>query len=403
MSKALVRDVAAQERPQLRAFVADEETRAVIGQVAGDLMITGAAIHNGTVRDAIEALGRQRSPRILIVDISASELPLSDIDELAEVCEPGVSVIAIGERNDVGLFRELVHHGITDYLVKPVTATLLQRALVQAVEGTAPHQRQSGRLGRIVAVLGARGGVGATMVATSLAWSIATGRHRRVVLFDLDLQFGSVALSLDLDPVNGLRDAVENPGRIDGLYLDRTLVRHSETLFVLGAEEPLDDVVRADRDAVGLLLQELQTKFHFVVVDLPRQVSVAAQQVLQSATNLVLVSDFSLAGMRDTMRIVQLMHALNVGCAVTVVVNKAGEYRAGEIPRGEFERGIGRSIDLVLPFDARRVCPAINSGRPVASAGGPVADLLRELADRICGNKVAARAGLLRRLLAGLR
>lgn len=403
MSRALARDGIAQERLQLRAFVADAETRAVIAQVAGDLMITGASIHNGTVRDAITVLGRERSPRILIVDISASELPLSDIDELAEVCEPGVSVIAIGERNDVGLFRELIHHGITDYLVKPVTATLLQRALVQAVEGQAPHQRQTGRLGRIVAVMGARGGVGATMVATSLAWSIATSRHRRVVLFDLDLQFGSVALALDLDPANGLRDAVENPSRIDGLYLDRTLVRHSDTLYVLGAEEPLDDVVRADRDAVGLLLQELQAKFHFVIVDLPRQISVATQQVLQSATNLVLVSDLSLAGMRDTLRIVQLMHALNVGCTVNVVINKGGEYRAGEIPKSEFERGIGRSVDLVLPFDARRVCAAINSGRPVASTSGPVAEQLRELAERICGNKAAGRTGLLKRLLAMVR
>lgn len=398
-TKAVAKDSTSQERLQLRAFVADDETRAVVEQVVGDLMIPAAAIHRGGVRDAIELLGRQRSPRVLVVDISTSDLPLSDINELAEVCEPGVSVVAVGDRNDVGLFRELVNNGISDYLVKPLTPSLLQRSLLAAVEGGGAHSRQTGRLGRIVAVLGCRGGVGATTIATSLAWAIASRRHRRVALFDLDVQFGSVALSMDLDPVHGLRDALENPGRIDSLYLDRSLVRHSDTLFVLSAEEGLDDLVRADRDAVGLLLHELQSKFHFVLVDLPRQLSPAVQQVLAAATNLVLVSDLSLAGMRDAMRINQLLQATNASCAVTVIANRVGEHRTGEIPRSEFERGIGRPIDFQLPFDARNVLPSVNSGRPVASGGGPVAALLRRIADELCGTKAPARGGLLRRVL----
>lgn len=397
-SKAVAKEAATQDRLQLRAFVADDETRAVVEKVVGELMIPAAAIHRGTVKDAIQLLGRQRSPRVLLVDISNSELPLSDIDELAEVCEPGVSVVTIGDRNDVGLFRELIHHGISDYLVKPLTPTLMQRSLLTAIEG-GTHSRQAGRLGRIVAVLGCRGGVGATTIATSLAWAIASRRHRRVALFDLDVQFGSVALSLDLDPVHGLRDALENAGRIDSLYLDRTLVRHSDTLFVLSAEEGLDDPVRADREAVGLLLHELQSKFHFVFVDLPRQLSPAVQQVLSTATNLVLVTDLSLAGMRDAMRVNQLLQATNASCAVTVIANRVGEHRAGEIPRAEFERGVGRPIDVLLPFDARHVLPAVNSGRPVASGGGPVAAQLRQLADELCGTKAPARGGLLRRLL----
>jgi pilus assembly protein CpaE len=392
--------VAGQERLQLRAFVADDETRAVVEQVVGDLMIPAAAIHRGRIEDAIQLLGRQRSPRVLLVDISACELPLSAVNELAEVCEPGVSVIAIGDRNDVGLFRELINHGISDYLVKPITPSLLQRSLLTVVEGGGQHNRQTGRLGRIVAVMGCRGGVGATTVATSLAWAIAARRHRRVVLFDLDVQFGSVALALDLDPVHGLRDALENPGRIDGLYLDRTLVRHSETLWVLSAEEALDDPVRPDRDAVGLLLHELQSKFHFTVVDLPRRMDPAVQQVLQTATNFVLVSDLSLAGMRDGMRVVQLLQATNASCPVTVVANRVGEFRTGEIPKAEFERGLGRSIDLVLPFDPKHVFPLVNAGRPAASGSGPTAAALCGLADQLCGAKSAGRGGLFAKLLA---
>jgi len=137
--------VAGQERLQLRAFVADDETRSVVEQVVGDLMIPAAAIHRGRIDDAIQLLGRQRSPRVLLVDISACELPLSAVNELAEVCEPGVSVIAIGDRNDVGLFRELINHGISDYLVKPITPSLLQRSLLTVVEGGGQHNRQTDR------------------------------------------------------------------------------------------------------------------------------------------------------------------------------------------------------------------------------------------------------------------
>ena len=156
--------------------------------------------------------------------------------ELAEVCEPGVTVIAIGDRNDVGLFRDLINSGVSDYLVKPVPPALLQKSLVGVVESAA-QGRQNPRMGRLIAVTGSRGGVGSTMLATNLAWSIANRHRRRVALVDLDLQFGTVALSLDLEPCHGLAEALEQPGRIDGLFIDRLMVQHSDTLFVLSGEE----------------------------------------------------------------------------------------------------------------------------------------------------------------------
>ena len=109
------------------------------------------------------------------------------------------------------------------------------------------------------------------MLATSVAWLIAHERRRRVALVDLDLQFGTVALSLDLEPSHGLREALENPNRIDGLFMDRVLVQHSERLFVLSAEESPDETLLLDYGAVELLMTELRNKFHYVVVDVPRQ------------------------------------------------------------------------------------------------------------------------------------
>lgn len=380
------------DRAQLRAFVTDDETRKVVEQVIGDLMIPGAVIQKGDVQAAIAVLGAQRSPRILLVDISGTDLPLSAVNQLAEVCEPGITVITIGDRNDVGLFRELISHGVSDYIVKPVTTALLQKSLLNSVEhGTAP--RQTSRLGRLVTVLGARGGVGTSMVASGLAWSIANHRRRRVALFDLDLHFGSIALGLDLDPCRGLREALENPSRIDGLYVERTLVKHSDTLFVLGAEEGLDELVFTDKEALAVLLTELRTKFHFVVADLPRTVSSASQQLLANTANLLVVTDLSLVGMRDTMRILQLMQGSNAACGITVVANRVGEYREGEIARGEFEKGIGRQIDVLLPFDRAAVFASMNAGKPVAAGKDKVALALQALAEQISGSAPRATAG----------
>ena len=391
----------AEHREQFLAFVGDTETFAVIDQVVGELMLPHASIRQGGVKEAVKHLGEQRSPRLLLIDVSGSDLPLSDINALADVCEPGVTVLAVGDRNDCGLFRDLLQHGVADYLVKPITPNLLQKAILAATEQTGVIKGNH-KLGKLVAVTGTRGGVGATTVAASVAWLIAHERRRRVALVDLDLQFGTVALSLDLEPSHGLREALENPNRIDGLFMDRVLIQHSERLFVLSAEESPDETLLLDYGAVELLMTELRNKFHYVIVDVPRSPNACTQQILQSATDLLLVTDLSLAGMRDTMRLIGMLPTTNASCNTTLVVNRVGEHKHGEMPRAEFEKGVSRKLDLLLPFDAKTVAAATNFGQPVASAKGPVSAGLREITGRLCGppaGGAGSRSGVWQKLL----
>lgn len=371
-------------RDQFIAFCADSDTYAAVDQVVGEMMLPRASIREGGVKDAVKYLSEHRSPNLLLIDLTNSDLPLSDINSLADVCEPGVAVVALGDRNDCGMFRDLLANGVSDYLVKPITPSLLQRSLEAATERTGAL-KSNNRLGKLVAVTGTRGGVGSTTVATSIAWLIAQERRRKVALVDLDLQFGTVALSLDLEPSHGLREALENPGRIDGLFMDRVLVQHSERLFILSAEESPDESLLLDFAALETLIGELRNKFHYVLVDLPRTPNPCTHQILQSATDLVLVSDFSLAGMRDTMRMAGLLPTTNASCNALLVANRAGEHKQGEMPRAEFEKGVGRKLDLVLPFDPRTVAAATNFGQAVASTKGPVANGLRQITDRLCG------------------
>ena len=367
-----------------RAFVRDDETRRLVDQVVTELMIPNATVQRGGVEEAIRVLGQQRSPRLLLVDLTGIDLPLSAMGELAEVCEPGVTVVALGDRNDVGLFRDLINSGVSDYLVKPVPPAILQKSLMGVVENAA-QTRQSQRSGRLVAVMGSRGGVGSTLLATNLAWTIANRRRRRVALVDLDLQFGTVALSLDLEPCQGLGEALEQPGRIDGLFLDRIMAQHSDTLYVLGGEEGLGEPLMPDLGALDLLINELRNKFHYVIVDVPRQISSTTLHVLSRATTLVMVTDLSLAGMRDSLRLLTMFPSVNAGCQIMVCANRCGEHGQGEITRKEFESGIGRAIDFSLPFDGKSLLASMNRGQPIAAGRSRVAQAIHGITDQLAG------------------
>ena len=204
----------------------------------------------GGLKNAVQTLSVSASPQILFVDMSESGDPLSDINSLAEVCEPGTVVIAAGQVNDVRLYRDLVASGIQDYLLKPLSPDLLRESFTQAqIMLSAPRHLEAAvdRPHCSIAVIGMRGGTGATTVATSLAWLISEKHGRSSALLDLDVHFGTGALSLDLEPGRGLTDAIENPSRIDGLFIERAMVKASEKLAVLGADAEGDARPRPPR------------------------------------------------------------------------------------------------------------------------------------------------------------
>ena len=222
-------------RAPLLAFVADGETERGLHECLDELGFSEPPIARGGIDKAIDVLGAQRSPEILIVDISGVLMPVLEVHNLAEVCEPGVNVIAIGDSNEVGLYRDLLHSGVSDYIFKPLTTPLLARALNAKTNAPEPGGIQR-KLGTTVAFVGARGGVGTTTLAVNLAWYLAERQSRRVALVDLDLYNGDCALALNVKVTPGLREALVNPGRIDSVLLERVMAPVGERLFVLSAE-----------------------------------------------------------------------------------------------------------------------------------------------------------------------
>lgn len=392
-------------RDRFMAFVCDEQTEAAVTEAARRLVLPFASVQRGGIQAAIKKLGENRSPKFLLVDVSESELPLSDMGMLADVCEPGVNVLAIGARNDVGLFRDLLASGVSDYLVKPVTPELIQNALGKVVDVGGQPQSQpttiAQKLGRLVTVMGTRGGVGASTIAVNCAWYLANEVKRRVALLDLDLQSGTTALYLDVDPSHGLREAIEDPNRIDSLFIERVATKAGERLVILSGEEPLELPVAMDVAGVQALIAELRQQFHYVVVDAPRQFNPVTQYVLEAASSLVLVTDLTLPAVRETTRILQLTNAQGTRASRIVVANRAGLYAGGLVTKDEFERQAGQGIDHEIPFDAKAVTESILGGQPIVQQNNAIAKSLQELTDRLTGrpNATVAANSWLNKLL----
>jgi pilus assembly protein CpaE len=370
-------------RPRLMAFVADAESEASLQACLSHLSFADARVRRGGIAKAIQHLGVERSPESLIVDISGAELPTSRMHDLADVCEPGVTVIAVGNRNDVGLYRDLVQAGVSEYIVKPVTPQLLAKALSpKRFAGEAgPISR---KLGKMVAVVGARGGVGTTTLAVNLARHLADRQNRRIALVDLDLQNGDCALTLNLKPTPGLREALSNPLRIDSVFLERTMVVHGERLFVLSSEEPLRDEVDFTAEAVDRLVGALRTRFHYVIVDVPRIPTAPYRRALDMADLRIIVADQTLRSVRDTVRLCAALGEAEAEHDNLLVINRSGEGGRRAVTLEEMATVIAVRPEVVIPFQPKLFMTA-DRPRFMATPRGRFTEAVAALAVAVSG------------------
>ena len=360
------------QREPFVAFVCDETTAEIVRPVAVEMGWVPEKVNKGGLRNAVQSLSVSASPQILFVDLSESGDPLNDINALAEVCEPGTVVIAAGQVNDVRLYRDLVVSGIQDYLLKPLTPDMLREAFTHAQAIlNAPKNTEAGaeRPHCSTAIIGARGGVGASTIATSVAWILSEKGARSTALLDLDVHFGTGALALDLEPGRGLTDAIENPSRIDGLFIERAMVKSSETLSVLSAEAPINSPVLTDGSAFYQLQEEMRAAFECTIVDLPRNMLVLHPHLITDVQIAVVVTELTLAAARDSIRILSWLKANAPQTQVFVVANKVHASGQLEINRKDFEGSIERKIDYVVPFDQKLGAQAAKLGKPLAEAG----------------------------------
>jgi pilus assembly protein CpaE len=378
----------ASARDPFHAFVCDDHSFDLLRSLAIELGWAPEKVAKGGMRNAVQSLSISASPQILFIDMSESGDPLHDVNSLAEVCEPGTVVIAAGQVNDVRLYRDLINSGIQDYLLKPFGMDQLRDALVHAqAVFLAPRAEASTERPHITtAVIGTRGGAGASTLATSLAWMLSEKKKRPTALLDLDIHFGTNALAMDLEPGRGLTDAIENPSRIDGLFIERAMVRASDTLAILSAEAPISQPMLTDGGAFYQLLEEFHTAFEYSVVDLPRGMLIQHPHLMTDVNVTVIVTELTLAAARDSIRLLSWLKSNAPQARVIVVANQVHSTTA-EISRKDFEQSIERKVDVLIPFDQRIAAQAAKLGKTLAEAakGSKVAAACTTMMEQVLG------------------
>ncbi len=367
-------------RTVVLAFATDAQAETVLREAFSTEVPEGADIRRGGLEEAAKFLRRNPSPQVLLVDITGNAQPLSALGELSQLVEPDVRVLAIGDRQDITLYRGLVHGlGVLEYLFKPLAREMVWEHFGPIINRQNPGTRLL-RGGRVIAVTGVHGGVGATTLAANLAWYLAERARRHTLLLDGDLYGGAAGMLLSVKPRPGLRVALDNPDRVDDLFIERSAQEVGERLFVLSAESKLIDPPPAIAGALGKLLDLLRRRYTFLVCDAPFPAAGIGREMFEAANQRVLVTEPSVAGARDVLRYLAIPPQPGHPGTPLVVVNMAGLKGSLDLP--QFEKAIGRKPDLVIGHFKGALRDAANLGEPAAAKHAGFREAIEQLAQR---------------------
>ncbi|MDE1905531.1 MAG: histidine kinase [Rhodospirillales bacterium] len=369
------------DRLTVLAFVGDPASEQVLRDSLSEASTGGMDIRRGTVRTAIAAMAKLPTPEVLIVDIAGEEQPLQALGELSDVVEPGVRVLVVGDSAEVDFYRHITRGmGVMEYLFKPITREAVARHFSPLITRKALGQ-DAARGGRVVVIMGARGGVGATTVAGNLAWLLGVTAKRHTVFVESDIHMGSGALLLGGKSGPGLRMALETPDRIDPLFIERAAQPVAERLHALASEEKLTEPMNYAPGAARRLIEALRVRYNFIVMDVPFLPMACNRELIEFAHHRVIVMDPSLASVRDTLRLLNLPNGPWQPQSPTVVLNRQG--RPGGLTRKQIEEALKVKIDVSIPDIPKQLNESASFGEPAVAAKGPVRQAIWDLSREI--------------------
>jgi pilus assembly protein CpaE len=372
-------------RISVQAFCETAETAVAVKSAGEDRRLGKAhlTIKMGGMEAAIEAYGAAPTPNVILLESEAGGDILAGLDQLATVCDPGTRVVVIGSEHDEAPYRELVRRGVNDYVVGPVDTLDVVRSicgLFSASEAVAT--------GRIIAIVGAKGGVGASTVAHNVAWMIARDLALDSVVIDLDLAFGTAGLDYNQDPLQGIANAVFQPDRPDTMLMERLLAKCTDRLSLLAAPATLERVYDFGAEAFDAIFDTLRMTTPCIVLDVPHQWSGWAKRALISADEILVVAEPDLANLRNTKNMLNVLKASRPNDrAPLYCLNQVGMHKRPEIDVREFAKAVESQPVAAIPFDSRMFGTAANNGQMIAeiSAGHRTTQIFRQIAQQLTG------------------
>lgn len=379
-------DVRPIPRITIQCFCETEDVRQTLETAATDRRMarTHTSVNMGGIMGAVNYYGSAPTPNLIIIESKHSaEGLMTELEQLASVCDADTRVIVIGHYNDILMYRELIANGISEYLVAPISMADIMSAISNVF-----MNEEVGPLGKMYAFIGAKGGCGSSTICHNIAWTISSVYQNEVVLADLDLAFGTANMNLDQDPTQGIADAVFSPDRIDDILLDRLLSRCAEHLNLLAAPSTLERTYDFEAHAFSSILETAQKGAPCVIVDIPNQWNGWTKQVLAAADEVIVTAEPELANLRNAKNLVDTITEIRPNDQLPkLVLNRAGVPKRPEIAIGDFSNAIGIEPSAVIPFEPALFGIAANNGQMLSEADGknPVVDMVLDLTQVLTG------------------
>lgn len=322
----------------------------------------------GDVDTAIETFQHSESSDLVIIETDTTDDSfIARLEGLAEHCEEGTAAIIVGPVNDVYLYRKLVGMGVSDYLVRPIEKNVLADVIAKALidkMGTAGS--------RLVALMGAKGGVGTSSLSQAVALGYAEKKAQKTMLLDAAGGWSYLSVTMGTEPISTLADAAKNAiGDDDGAF-NRLIFEAAKNLSIVssGGEIMLEEPVSSE--AYEDLLDRLMGVYPHVVVDLSMASANLKKTVLHRAHDILLVSTPNLPALRAARTLMQELKDLRggEGDEIKLIINMQGLSSANEVSKSDIETALEASPALMIPFDPKIFMTAESQAKKLSEVKG---------------------------------
>lgn len=387
-------------RINIGIFCDNPQSAAVMQAAATDRRMGKAhvTVQMGGIVGAAQYHAQEPTPNVVIVESRGNrEGVMAELAQFAEVCGPNTKVIVVGHVNDIILYRELMKNHISDYIVAPFTS-------VQIIESVASvfSDPKAAPLGRVVAFVGAKGGVGSSTIAHNMAYATSQKHDIETILTDLDLSFGTAGLNFNQEASGTLYEALVAPDRVDGTLVDRLMAKLGNKLSLLSGPGSVDRDMNIEAHAVETVMNTVRQAAPVIIVDVPNTWAPWVKHTLMAADDIYLTATPELPSLRNAKNLLDL---LKVGRPndrqPRLILNQVGIPKRPEIPVADFAKALGLEPTAIIPHDPQSFGLAQGNGQMIFEVApkSKSAEVLGELSNLVAGinrpsSKASAKSGL---------
>lgn len=337
-------------RIDLHIYCDNQQTGQTLQVAAADRRMARAhvTVQLGGIPAAIQVYQTQPTPQVLVVETHAArDQVMNELAKLAEVCQATTKVVVIGHVNDVLLYRELIKAGIHEYVVAPISSM----GFIEIISNIY-HDPKAAPLGKVVAFVGAKGGVGSSTIAHNVAWNTSQQRNIDTIITDLDLAFGTASLNFNQDATGGMLDAINQPDRVDSTLVERMMTKLGNKLNLLNGPGSVDRDFNIEAHAIESILNVVRSSAPLIVVDVPNLWAPWIKHTLLNADEIIVTATPELPSLRNAKNLIDLLKQSRTNDKMPrLILNQVGIPKRPEISAADFGKALGLQPMAVIPHD----------------------------------------------------